>query len=203
MALDATTIVQSALDLLKDEGLAGVTVRKLSTRLGVKAPAIYWRFADKRELLDAVAEAVLQQEFADLTPWAGEPTWRNWYADLLRRLRTAMLSYPDGARLVTAARPTHAPTLGRITEYALQAAKADGEDLAEAATAVFAASRYTFGHVIEEQDSPAPTDPDTAARIAEVAPVTAEVLDLGRALDLTPDRFFDNGLSLILTPRRD
>lgn len=193
--MDAETIVGAALARLKRDGLAGVTFRKLTADLEVKAPAIYWRFQDKRELLEAMAEAMLREEFGELEPMPPGQDWRPWFAELLRRLRRAMLAYPDGARIVAGARPPHTPTLARIPEYGLRALEQGGLPLTEAATVVFTATHYVFGHVIEEQDS---TGASAGEDFALAYPTVARVMREGARLGATADDAFDAGISLII-----
>ncbi|MFI6321794.1 TetR/AcrR family transcriptional regulator C-terminal domain-containing protein [Nonomuraea sp. NPDC050556] len=196
--MDAETIVREALELLRQEGLAGVTFRKLTTRLEVKAPAIYWRFKDKQELLDAMAEAMLQEQFAGFAPHAAGEPWQPWWSGVLRRLRRAMLAYPDGGRVVAGARPPGAPTLPRISEYGLRALEGGGLPLVEAANVVFTALHYTFGHVIEEQDSTGADTVDLAA-FAATYPTIARLLTTGRG---NGDAIFDAGIALIINGSR-
>lgn len=47
--------VRTALDLLDDVGLDGLTLRALAARLDVQAPALYWHFTGKQDLLDEMA----------------------------------------------------------------------------------------------------------------------------------------------------
>ncbi|WP_051802879.1 TetR/AcrR family transcriptional regulator C-terminal domain-containing protein [Actinocatenispora sera] len=196
--MDADTIVRAALALLKEEGLAGVTFRKLSASLEVKAPAIYWRFRDKRELLDAVADALLRETLGEPRPMPAGSDWRRWYVELLHRLRRAMLAYPDGARVVAGARPPHTPTLACIPEYGLRAIEASGRPLPEAAAIVYTALHYTFGHVIEEQDS---ADAEPTTGFARRYPTVARAMTEAGRLSLTPDAIFAAGLALIFEDR--
>ncbi|WP_029289893.1 TetR family transcriptional regulator [Cellulomonas sp. HZM] len=200
MAIDTEQILDAALDLLREGGLDAVTVRALTTRLGVQAPAVYWRFAGKRELLDAVAESVLAERVPGLPPFDGVQPWAPWWADRLRALRAAMLAYPDGARLVTGATPLRVPTLERLVDDGLAAAEVAGLDLLDAAVRVYTSLHYTFGHVIEEQDSAAVgrMDDETAASFHERYPAVARLLALAVSSGATPDDAFDAGLHLIL-----
>lgn len=202
-AVDAETIVKQALTLLKQEGLTGVTFRRLTTSLQVKAPAIYWRFNDKQELLDAMAEAILQEQFAELAPLPSDQSWRPWLAAIFHRLRQAMLAYPDGARVVAGARPPGTPTLARIAEHALRTLEDRDLPLAEAANIVFTGTHYTLGHVIEEQDSAGAhtMDTRTAEQFAQTFPTIARALAEGRHAGLTPDDIFNAGVSLIIGDR--
>ncbi|MFC8734234.1 TetR family transcriptional regulator [Luteimicrobium sp. NPDC057192] len=164
-ALTRGDVVDAARDLLRAEGLGAVTVRRLQRELGVTAPSIYWRFADKGALLGALADAVLREEFGD-EPLVPEQPWAPWYREVLVRLRRAMLAYPDGARLVTGARLDHAPTVAQLSEAALAGALAEGRDLRSSSLLVYTALHFTYGHVIEEQEPPALSADELAAALA-------------------------------------
>jgi len=200
VAIDSQRILDAALDLLRVGGVEAVTVRALSARLGVQAPSIYWRFAGKRELFEAMAEAILAEQLAGLPAYDGAQPWATWWTDRLRALRAAMLAYPDGARVVTGARPLQVPTLGRLPEEALRAAEASGLELGEAALRVYTSLHYTFGHVIEEQDSAEAATMDDAARagFAMRYPTVARLLASPAAAGGTADGVFAAGVALIL-----
>ena len=55
-SLTRDAIVEAALKLVDDEGLGGLTTRKLAQRLGVEAMSIYHWFPSKQHLLDALVE---------------------------------------------------------------------------------------------------------------------------------------------------
>lgn len=54
-------IVESALELIDRDGLSAVTMRRIAEELGVQAPSLYNHMRSKDALLDAVAEAVMEQ----------------------------------------------------------------------------------------------------------------------------------------------
>jgi TetR/AcrR family tetracycline transcriptional repressor len=197
MALDTATVVREALQLLRSDGLQGVTFRNLTTRLGVAAPAIYWRFASKQELLEAMAEQMLREEFGELRPPADNQPWRAWLSNTLHTLRRAMLAYPDGARIITGSRPMQTPTLGVIPEYAL--ATTDLEPT-EAATIVYTALHFTFGHVIEEQGSTLSRqmDAETAARFAANFPAVMRTIATARDAGVSADDVYGACLARII-----
>src|SRR3954467_34536 len=49
-------VVRAAIEVVDDEGLAGLTLRGVAARLGVSAPTLYWHVKDKRHLLDLIAD---------------------------------------------------------------------------------------------------------------------------------------------------
>jgi AcrR family transcriptional regulator len=149
LALDRQRIVAEAVALLDAEGLDGVTTRKLAARLGVQSPTLYWHVPNKAALVTAVADAILDQEFADLSPPAPDQHWPDWLSGLAERLRRALLAHPDGARVVSAAQLS--TTMAALSELAMSALVARGVSLRQARVIVLTVERFTVGHVLEEQ----------------------------------------------------
>jgi TetR/AcrR family tetracycline transcriptional repressor len=58
MTLTRDAVVDAAVELLGEVGLEGLSLRRLARELGVSAPTLYWHVADKRTLLDHVAQQV-------------------------------------------------------------------------------------------------------------------------------------------------
>ena len=52
-------LVEAALALVEGEGLDALSMRGLADRLGVKAASLYWHVRDRRELLELLAESIL------------------------------------------------------------------------------------------------------------------------------------------------
>jgi TetR/AcrR family tetracycline transcriptional repressor len=65
-------LVRAGLELIQEEGLDGLSMRALADRLEVKAASLYWHVRDRRELLELLAESILDQV---RPPGAGE-AWR-------------------------------------------------------------------------------------------------------------------------------
>src|SRR5438045_4561324 len=82
IALTPTRILDAALALIGDEGVAGFSTRKLGERLGCEAMSIYHHFPSKRHLLDALVERAIASV---VVPEPGP--------DLEARLRAALASY--------------------------------------------------------------------------------------------------------------
>jgi AcrR family transcriptional regulator len=67
-SLDA--IVMAARELIETDGLAGVTMQAVASRVGVRAPSLYKRVRNRDELIRLVAEATLQSLTDRLNPSA-------------------------------------------------------------------------------------------------------------------------------------
>jgi len=149
MALERSEIVRTALALLDEVGIEGLSTRALAARLGVKGPSLYWHFKSMRVLFDHMAEA-LMDEFMPSHDRAVSPgEWRDWLAEGARGIRRAAYSHRDGARILAGAQPTGSGRLsfpkmiGRLRE--------DGFSQADARAALFALGRYALGWVLDEQ----------------------------------------------------
>jgi AcrR family transcriptional regulator len=70
--LNRDAVIQAALGMLDEVGVDGLSMRALADRLGVKAASLYWHLRDKDQLLELVAEAVLDRVSVPVAP----PSWR-------------------------------------------------------------------------------------------------------------------------------
>ncbi|MDY6999879.1 MAG: helix-turn-helix domain-containing protein, partial [Actinomycetota bacterium] len=60
MQLHKRDVVHAATTLLDDYGIADLSMRRLARELAVSPGALYWHFANKQELLGAVADRILE-----------------------------------------------------------------------------------------------------------------------------------------------
>ena len=188
MALDRQRIVAEAVALLDAEGLDGVTTRKLAARLGVQSPTLYWHVPNKAALVTAIADAILDQEFREMSPPEPDQPWQDWLTSLAQRLRRALLAHPDGARVISASQLSL--TMAAISEWAMSSLVARGIALRQARVIVLTVERFTVGHVLEEQaprpDAEALKDFDTTAFTEQHPTVVAAITDYfqpGRTVD--------------------
>ena len=65
-------LVEAALELIMEEGLEGLSMRALADRLEVKAASLYWHVRDRRELVELLAESILET----VRPAARGSSWR-------------------------------------------------------------------------------------------------------------------------------
>jgi TetR/AcrR family tetracycline transcriptional repressor len=95
LRLNRDEVLQAALKLLDKVGLEALTMRRLASALGVQAGAIYWHFANKQALKDAMADAM----FADIGHKLPEGDWEARLTALSRSMVAGMMRYRDGARV--------------------------------------------------------------------------------------------------------
>ncbi len=150
MGISREQVVETAVRLLDEVGLEGLTLRRLAAELDVQAPALYWHVRNKRELLDLMAEAIVATTRPRSLgrPADGQPWWE-WLAERARAGRRALLAHRDGALVAAGNRPT-AAALPEI-EQVLAELVAVGLPPAEALHAVLALGAYVGGSALEEQ----------------------------------------------------
>jgi TetR/AcrR family tetracycline transcriptional repressor len=98
-------VIDVALNLLDEQGLAELQMRAVASRLNVQASALYWHVRNKGELLSLMA-----WHFYDnaLTSVPEGLTWRDWLLTYGTSFRKALLSHRDSAQLCAIARPLDA-----------------------------------------------------------------------------------------------
>lgn len=139
-------VVDRALVVLDDYGLADLTMRRLGAELGVQPSALYHHFANKQALLAAVADEILARGPQHASP----ERWDDRVVAIGADLRDALLAYRDGAEVVATVR---AFGLGAAAPYDdLLAALADGGVPAGLApVAARTLLHFVLGHVGDEQ----------------------------------------------------
>jgi TetR/AcrR family tetracycline transcriptional repressor len=144
--LHHTDVLEAAMVLLETEGLEKLTMRRLATSLNVQPGALYWHFADKKALLDAMAERLL----VDAGKVDPALPWDERVDILAHQVRSALRSHRDGARLLAGTFVAQPNTL-RTGQAFLIAVRDAGFTDAEAGATAFALLYYILGHTIEEQ----------------------------------------------------
>jgi TetR/AcrR family transcriptional regulator, tetracycline repressor protein len=99
--LQRTEIVDAALQLLDDEGLGALTMRRLGGELGVEGMALYRHFPNKDALVDAVAAHLL--DLVELPDPETTP-WRRGVHDVVNSYRAVALAHPIAFRLLATRR---------------------------------------------------------------------------------------------------
>jgi AcrR family transcriptional regulator len=204
MRLDRDRVVRTALALLDETGLEGLALRRIARQLDVQAPALYWHFRNKQELLDEMATTMLRDLLAEDPGFAQDLPWAGWMAASMQALRRMLLRYRDGAKVFSGTYLTDDALL-EAQEVPLRKLTSTGFSLPQAARAWSTLYLYTIGFVIEEQAvHPRPGerderyDPAKRARRIDASkfPLT---LAAGQETFADYDKSFEEGLRLILS----
>lgn len=126
--LTRDTIAAAALDLLNEQGLDQLSLRKLAARLDVKAPSLYWHVADKNALLALLAESVFTACLAQIP---SSPDWRAWLRAFGLALWRAQNDMRDAGRLILGTAQDET-VLGRMEQAVVAPLSTLGLDPAQA-----------------------------------------------------------------------
>jgi len=197
MPLNRERVLDEAQRLVDDEGLDKLSVRSLATRLNVQAPTLYWHVKSKAELLDALADAIMDEAIAATPQPEDDGDGRVWLLEALGALRSALLSHRDGARIVSGSRDSL--RRGDFTELAMATLVRHGTDLQRARLQVLVAERFTVGWVLEEQAPPPDgPGPDPEELLARFPVATKAIGDYFSGTGRTRDDLFRDGARLVL-----
>src|SRR6516164_4785525 len=128
-SLTPELIVKESLRLLDEGGVDGFSLPKLGRALGADPTAVYRHFASKDDLVLAVADQLIEEAMADLTP---HECWLDTVADGVRRMRQTYARHPAAASLA-ACRTTQRPAEMRAVDALIGAVLDGGFTGAEAA----------------------------------------------------------------------
>jgi TetR/AcrR family transcriptional regulator, tetracycline repressor protein len=96
-ALSREAIARTALNLIDRDGLDAFSLRSLAGELGVYPTAIYWYLPNR----NAILAEVTAQLVAGVCPPRNLP-WRDFIAQLIRNVRTALFRHPNAVPLLGA-----------------------------------------------------------------------------------------------------
>ncbi|MFR9753094.1 TetR/AcrR family transcriptional regulator C-terminal domain-containing protein [Nocardia sp. 004] len=182
MQLHRADVIDGAIAILDQYGLADLTMRRLAGSLQVQPGALYWHFPNKQALLGAVADTILapMSDPIEASDWSGQIT------ELAHRLRDCLLTYRDGAELVSATYASRLTT-NKGRERMVSAMIRAGMPRQEAELAAFTLLYYVLGQTVDEQSR---MQMDSAGALP----------DATAPLELTPDATarFDFGLRVFV-----
>jgi TetR/AcrR family tetracycline transcriptional repressor len=204
VALTQEKVVRSAVDLLARVGLEALTLRRLATELGVSAPTIYWHVRNKRQLLDLMAEALVERTGRSTSPAPGQPWWE-WLSELARLQWRALTSHRDAALVVAGNRPTDTALPG--IEQVVASLVAVGFPPAEALRTILSIGNYVIGCAVEHQaETTRDPDPERDARFlqraGELPTLRAAIAGLDDPGPQAGDAGFEYGLALLISGAR-
>ncbi|TDR33140.1 TetR/AcrR family transcriptional regulator C-terminal domain-containing protein [Hydromonas duriensis] len=143
-------IIQTALALLDEVGLEGLTMRGLASKLCIQAPSLYWHFKNKQELLNAMMDSMLMLYLQPSEQFAISGPWQVQIHARAKSLRSMLLSHRDGV-LVFCRKVSISHNSMRVMNDLTQVLLDAGFKPKDAARCVFSLWHYVIGFVLEEQ----------------------------------------------------
>ncbi|HSS93767.1 MAG TPA: TetR family transcriptional regulator [Candidatus Dormibacteraeota bacterium] len=157
-------LVAAALELINQEGLEGLSMRALADTLEVKAASLYWHVRDRRELIELLAESILERVPAPTV----RRDWRQGVMAAATALRARVAAQRDADRILLEV----PDALSRSDSYAeltkqLQAAGLQAAEASEVALMIMVpviAGRTTAERQVLEAGSEATIAIDSGSR---------------------------------------
>jgi TetR/AcrR family tetracycline transcriptional repressor len=151
-SLDRTTIVRTALRLLDEVGIDGLSTRRLAAELGIKSASLYWHFKDKNELLAEMSGAMFEECLPAPSVSGANFDWAEWLAEGARAIRRTALARRDGAQVMAFPRPK--VTTGRaVFEENVKTLMRSGLADMECRLTMQTFRRYAIGAALQEQSN--------------------------------------------------
>ncbi len=205
MKIQRDNVIVTALDLLDQVGIEGLTMRRLADALDIKAASLYWHFSNKKELLDAMADILIQEVARDIDDSAG---WESRIRQVAREMRRALSARRDGVR-VFGGTYVISENVFRVAESLIKPLRDAGMAENIAGWNAFTVLYYVLGFVIEAQGL-APADmaaSDLSQRRARFSAFAVGrfphmLASIEAIFDTDMDSRFDAGLEVIISGLR-
>lgn len=201
MALQRKDVVIKGLEILQRDGVDGLTLRKLAAELNIQAASLYTHVKSKRDLLDEMAEEILHTKFPTMPEPKKAEAWQMWFKRIMYAVRSGLLAYRDGGLTAIGVNPRRAKTYAQLGAHMLTIlCEKYNFDVTTAGRLVSTALVYTYGSVIEEQNSPSVREIQEAGVSVEdyFSPKMKERLAAAAKDFKGTDDFFDQSLDLIV-----
>lgn len=91
--------VQASIEIIDSEGLDAFSLPRLARHLGVRAPSLYHHFADKTEILNAVARYIAGKSVTKPRRPPG-PDWPEYFVTLGLNFRQSVLRHRNAAPIL-------------------------------------------------------------------------------------------------------
>ncbi|MFJ7736698.1 TetR/AcrR family transcriptional regulator C-terminal domain-containing protein [Lysinibacillus sp. NPDC097287] len=108
-------IFEASWELLGEEGIEKLSMRRLADRLGIQAPSLYWYFKSKQNLYQRLANQVSK---IILEEFHSEGDWKEQLTELAVTVRSVLSRYPCSTQIMMMTLP-HEPDIIRFTNRML------------------------------------------------------------------------------------
>ncbi|MEU8251005.1 TetR/AcrR family transcriptional regulator C-terminal domain-containing protein [Nonomuraea sp. NPDC048916] len=156
--LTRQAILQAAVRLADQEGLAALSMRRIAAELGVEAMTLYHHVPNKNALLDGMVEQLL----SETVPPLGVSSWQESLREYAHSFLAVLSAHPNLIPLA-ASRPAMTPQNLRTMETVLESLRSSGFELTQAYDVVRSLAAFVLGHVAAHLD-PIPACPPDQPR---------------------------------------
>ena len=147
--LSRARVLQAAVALADELGIAALSMRKLGEQVGVEAMSLYKHVANKDDLLDGMVDSV----FAEIELDRGEPAWRTAVRNRAISVRTVLKRHPWAVPLMQSRTNPGPSTLGHL-DALIGILRAGGFSVVLTAHALSVIDAYVYGFAMQEKALP-------------------------------------------------
>ena len=170
-------ITDKAIELLDADGVEGISMRRLGDALGVEAMALYHHFPNKDAILDGVVARIIEETGPALPVADAEDDWKTVMMSGPAATGRALEAHPKAGWLFLGREYSTAESLRMLEAplWILRSAGFSGQELVDAAHAIFA---YTAGwYILAAGEGGSWSGPAEEAITAagEAAPITTSL----------------------------
>lgn len=206
--LTGERVVLAAVRLADEEGLDGLSMRRVASQLGVATMSLYRHVGSKDELVVRMIDHVLRKEEL---PEPAPETWRERLEVCARLQWRLFQEHPWLAPAMSVTRPQLLPSAIAYTEWVLNALDGKGlslEEMMHAAVTVFGFVRGVAVNIEPEAEQRRDTGVTGDEWMSQQAPALLDIVSTGEfpmfnrvvvaELDLGLDTLFEFGLARML-----
>lgn len=143
---DKSDVIAAAMRVLAENGLPGLSMRRIADELDVQVSALYWHFPNKQALLAAVSAQIVGADDTDAAADLAGPD----LAAIAAALRDRLLVHQDGAEIASSSLALgllELPSRAHLVDAARGLGLEDGAAEVAADTLV----HYVIGYTFHEQ----------------------------------------------------
>lgn len=139
-------ILATSWELLGEDGIEKLSMRKLANRLGIQAPSLYWYFKSKQNLYQRLANTVSK---VILEEFHSDGDWKEQLTELAITTRSVLSRYPCSTQLMMMTLP-HEPDIIRFTNRMLLCVESTPLEQEQKMQVVTTLVNYVFYFVLDD-----------------------------------------------------
>lgn len=139
-------ILAASWELLGEEGIEKLSMRRLADRLGIQAPSLYWYFKNKQDLYQRLANQVAR---VILEEYHSDGDWKEQLTGLAMTIRSVLGRYPCSTQLMMLTLP-HEPDIIRFTNRLLLCVESTPLEQEQKVQVVTTLVNYIFYFVLDD-----------------------------------------------------
>lgn len=141
-------ILKASWELLGEDGIEKLSMRRLADRLGIQAPSLYWYFKSKQHLYQRLANQVSK---VILEEFHAEGDWKEQLTGMATTVRSVLSRYPCSTQLMMMTLP-HEPDIIRFTNRMLLCVESTPLEQEQKMQVVLTLMNYVYNFVLDDYE---------------------------------------------------